>query len=183
MSSHNPSAIRAAIRELLEGEIGSVRTLPQWVFKYGTFIGQPDDAMKAFALDHRYKHRFDVSFAPLQRHGATPLSHKSSVRIDRLDVTIDIVTTLRSTVDEDARNAQRELIEQNAELALQALMYPGNLEMDSKGRATGLVSGFLQGRNGDAHPSWEVVSEDWTLQLHRSRILGSAVVVIAQAIA
>lgn len=176
--AYSPAVIRSAIKSLLLGEIGAVRTLTPGTFAYGTFDGQSAPATRARTLSA--PHRFDVKVGNQRMHGATPISAKSSYRISAVPVTIDITTKLKSTVLEAERDAQRALAESNAQLALQALEYPGNLAQDASAADTGIVSGILMGADGTGHPEWEVVEEDWAKLHHRSRITGAVVVTVDQ---
>lgn len=181
--AYSPAVIRNAIKSLLQGEIGAVRTVPAGTLVYGTFEGQPAQAARAKAITA--PHRFDVKVGSQAMHGATPISAKSSYRISRVPVTVDIVTMLKSTTLEAERDEQRAAAEAVAQTALQALEYPGNLSADASSAPTGIVSGILVGSEGAGHPSWEVVEEDWakTALLHRSRIVGAVVVTVDQAVA
>lgn len=180
--AYSPAVIRSAIKSLLQGEIGAVRTLSAGVFVYGTFEGQPRGATAARSLNVGSEHRFDIKVGSQRMHGATPISAKSSYRLSAVPVTIDIITGLKSTPLEAKRDEQRALAESNAQLAMQALEYPGNLAADSANTPTGVVSGILVGPDGTGHPVWEVVEEDWKALYHRSRITGAVVVTVAQPV-
>lgn len=182
MTTYSASAIRNAIKSLLEGDIGVVRTLPPHTFKYGVFDGQPAGATRAKANDPAYAHRFDCKIGGQRMHTSTPISANSSYKTVSVPVAIDIFTGLQSTSLSDRRDAQRNAIEDDIQLALQALEYPGNLTLDSNGNATGIVSGILMGPNGYGHPAFDVVSEDWKNLIHKSRISGAVVVVVDQRV-
>lgn len=181
MSDFRPSAIRNAIRDVLEGtDTRGFRKMVPDVFKYGAFDGNNDRSNHALTLDIRYQHRFDVVLGPLRQNGSSPMSNKGPARHSTIDITVEIWTRLGSTVNVEERDLQRERVEQNAELAIQALAYPGNLTTSLDGLPTGIVSGLLSGRDNNATPTWEVVTEDWTKQIHRSRISAAAIVVVGQ---
>jgi hypothetical protein len=182
VSTYSATSIRSAIRSLLEGELGAIRTLPPGTFKYGVFEGQPAGAVRAKTNDPSYAHRFDCKIGGQRMHTSTPISAKSSYKTVAVPVSIDIFTGLQSTPLDDRRDAQRNAIEEDIQLAVQALEYPGNLTLDSNGNATGIVSGILMGPNGYGHPTAEVVSEDWKQLLHKSRISGAVVVVVDQRV-
>jgi hypothetical protein len=182
MASYSPSAIVGAIRSLLLGEIGSIRTVAANVFAYGTFEGQAPGATRARSVDPQYGSRFDVRLGSLRTHPATPISAKASMKLSTLPVTIDIVTRFSAASNELARDLQRQAANSRGHEALQALEYPGNLSRDGEGTATGIVSGMLLGPDGTGHPSWEVVSEDWQRLHHMSRISGGLVVIVDQSV-
>jgi len=181
VSGYRPNVIANAVIALLEGVTGIVRRVPPDMFKFGAFEGQPEAALKAFAVDTRYAHRFDVILGDWDAHGSTPLSNTGPYRNTRLPITIDIWTALRSTSQAEARRAQRELIQADANTAVQALMYRNNLNTDANGTETGIISGLLMGPDASGlHPKWSTVNEDWIAQIHRSQIVGTALVKIHQ---
>lgn len=179
--------IRGSIKALLDGTTGSVRTVATTVFGYGTFEGQPIAAQQSRAIQQVTKaHRFDIKLGAIVPHASTPMSIKSSYRIARVPITIDILTTLKSTGQENERDTQRDAIADAADTAIQALSYPGNLltaPATPTALATGIVSGLLLGPDGKGPPQWRVISEDWKAHLLRSAITASAIVVIDQATA
>lgn len=178
--TYKATAIRGAIKGVMDGRLGTVRTCPDGLFKHGTFEGQPDTALQAMTIDIRYRHRFDILLGGLRRHESTPVSTQSSMRISQLSITIPIWTGLQTTAQETARETQRSSIAADASTAMEALTRPNALTLDNLGIPTGIVSGLLSG-DGDAYPTWEIVSEDWTIGLLKSRITATAIVVISQA--
>lgn len=178
MSTYRPAVIVEALKGVLEGTLGAVRTVPRGRFKYGNFEGAPDTANHAKALTE--EHRFDVKVDNLRSHASTPVSNLGPSKRVSVDVTIDIWTKLRSTAQETERDEQRAKISTNAELAIQALTRPNNLLVDEHGIPTGIVSGLLFGPDLSSQPVHETVLEDWPKHMHRSRIRGTAVVTIGQ---
>jgi hypothetical protein len=175
--------IRTAIIELMEGDLGSARKLTADVFKFGAFEGQPVGAQQAHTIESTYTHRFDVQLGASRPHKSTPQSTKASYRIEARPVTIRVFTHLSSSADEDARLDIRETIEQNCSDAIGVLAYPGNLTQTVAGDLTGLASGMLCGaEDGSGVPRLEQVSEDWKKQLHVCRIVGTAIVSVAQPV-
>jgi hypothetical protein len=178
------SALRRVIIEAMEGSLGSTRTLPFGLFGFGVFEGQNMPAQQSRSMDVRYQHQFDVVIGQSRPHRATPQSMKASYRIEARQVQIRIVTHLSTAADEMARLEQREKIEQAASDAISVLAYPGNLLTTVAGEATQIASGMLVGaEDGSGWPRYELVSEDWKKQLHTARIVGVAIVNVAQAVA
>jgi hypothetical protein len=173
--------IRTAVRELLEGTIGTTRAVTSGVFRYGVFDGQPLQAQQAKTAITTYTHRFDVLIKSLSRHAATPSSNNASHRIARCAVEIPIWSHLKSTAQESERAEQREKIENDCDLAMQALCYRNNLAATSAAAATGIISGMLLGADGSGYPTWTVVDENWQRHMLRSVIRASAALVITQA--
>lgn len=183
MSFSQASAIRTAITELLRGSIGTTRIVPQGMFEPGVHAGQKPSAQQAKAIDRRYEHRFDVVVSRQAKNAATPLSVTASYRIAQHSVVINIATKLKSVVRDDAREEQRAQIEGDCDVAIQALNYPNNLLATLGAQLTGIVSGMLQGPDGLATPTWELVEENWEQHLLRSRIIAEAIVIQQQAVA
>jgi hypothetical protein len=160
--------IATAIRELLDGTIGSVRKVTASTVMTGH---TPWDA-QILVLP-----RYDVTLGKLENHPATPVSALSSFRISNLDVSIELYHTLRSAVKIDVRNTVREAVTAFGDVAMQSLGYPGNLSRTSASLATGIVSGMLTSMNHD------IISEDWDERPPRitSRITGIAIINISQS--
>lgn len=183
MSRYRSSVIVNSIRSLLEGATGVVRRVPPGLFKFGAFDGQPESAMKAAVLEGRYKHRFDVVLGDKGPHASTGFSARTNRKNAVQGVTINIYTVLKTTPEEELRRAQRDMIADNVETALQALQYPGNLLLDLNSTPTGVISGLLMGEDGSfGGAKWAVVDEDWTQQIHRGRITGAVLLEITQAV-
>lgn len=176
------AAQRTAIIELLEGDIGSSRTVPESTFEFGVFDGQPDAAMVAKAIDRSTAtHWFDVEFGEVVDHEASPVSIKASTRIVRVQTSIPVWTKTATTVEETARKSLLASIESDCDTAIQALTYPGNLTQTSGATATNIVGGFMTAVGGKGSPVWSVEFPDWELGLIHSRIDGELTVTISQA--
>ncbi len=175
------AAIRQSIKEVMQGQAGEVRTVDSSKFGYGVFDGQPTAAQQARAIQDADKtHRFDIKLGSYELQAASPLSSNAPTRNIRVPITIGVWTTLRSTAQEAERDEQRDAITADADEAIQALSYRGNLTQDSALRQTNIVSGLLQGPDGKGPPRWRLVSEDWKAHLLRSEITASAIVVVTQ---
>lgn len=184
MSVLQTTAIQLAIEELLRGSIGTTRQVPAGLFEADIFEGQPTGATQAKAYDKRWVHRFDVVVGRQAPHGSTPLSVKSSHRNATFAVTINLVTSLPNTSAHAKRKEQRARIAGDADVAIAALNYPGNLTETLDNEPTGIISGLLLGPDaGQGTPTWEPVLEDWPQHIYRSRITASAIVQINQAVA
>ena len=179
------AAIRQAIIEVMQGQGGAVRTLDDDVFGFGVFDGQPIQAQQARTIDQAaFRHQFDVTISTARPHKATPISTKANYRIEARSVVITIVTHFSSTADATARLAVRDALEQDVSDAIGVLSYPGNLTQTQAAAPTNIASGMLIGaEDGVGIPRWEMTAEDWKRQLYRSRILGVAIINVAQAVA
>lgn len=178
MSDYAPTAIRRAITELLQGEIGEIRKPLQGVFKYGTFSGQPLPAEQAHALqDHFGTHWFGMRFGRHRPSPASPSSAMGSHRHVEVPITVDVTTHLASTVEEDERDSVADAVQGDLELAGQALGMPGNLLADSESNATGIVDGCALREPEVSEPQF-----DWEQQLARTRIEATFLVTIGQEV-
>lgn len=174
-------AIREVIANVLEGTVGTTRTVEEGKFLRGVFDGQNVRAQKALASQKQdADHRFDVSVSPLRSHSASAVSAISSRRIDTLAVVVTVTTSTKTRVEAEARDDVLANIASDCDDAIQALSYPGNLASTLGGVATNVVSGLMLGENGTGHPSWQLVNVDWTRNQARSQIVGSVVVRIDQ---
>lgn len=175
------ATIRAAIRELLEGQIGVYRVPAQGLFKYGTFDGQPLPAEQAHALQADVgRHWFNVRAGRIGSNRSTPIATNANYRHANVFLTIELSTHLASTVEEDERDEVLGMVGSDMEAARAALSYPGNLDADSQGDSTLIVGGMLLGPD-EGELDYESVP-DWGAQLIRSRINALAIVQIAQEV-
>jgi hypothetical protein len=177
--SYSAAAIRAAIKDVLEGAIGSVRTMVDGQMLSGVFEGQADQARKAKSL-HSATHRFDVRIGRLAQHEASPVSAIGSYRLARADIFVDVTTKTATQVQEDARDDVLASVLSDCEQAAQALSYPANVEQSAALEATGIVSGMLTGPGGEGSPVVEEPQQDWEKQEIRTRISAGCVLRIEQ---
>lgn len=182
--SYPAAAIRTAVRQVLEGASGSVRTLPGSVFRAGVHEGKRAQA-KAAKLMHSCDHRFDVQLGRMRNHPSTPVAANGPTRVVILDVTIDVYTRTKSVVRDEARDEVLALIASDLERAAQALHYPNNLATTAAPEATytRIVGGLLFGPGADGSPELTPVSSDWDAMTIRSRIAASAILDLTQATA
>lgn len=187
--SYDAAAIRLVIAQVLEGTAGTLRTVTGGLFLRGVHEGQTDLAQRARAMRTTEideapvaVNRFDVKLGKLKNHEASPSAALGSYRLCELPVTIEVVTHSKSVIRDSARDASLAELHSILDTALQALHCPGNLSFTAAPAftPTGVVSGMLLGAGGEGAPECEVVSEDWTKNILRSRISGGVLVEITQ---
>lgn len=176
--SFNAAAVRRAIRDVLEGASGTVRTVASGTMVSGVFEGQQDAAQKAKTL--LAEHRFDVRLASLRNHEASPVGAIGSYRLARVEIFVEVLTATRTVVQIDARDTLLAAIASDMDEAIQALAFPANVATTAALAATGIVSGLLTGPGGEGVPEWTEVAQDWERQEIRSRISASATLRIEQ---
>ena len=178
------ASIRQAIIEVMQGQGGAGRTLQNNVFGFGVFDGQPIQAQQARTINQAsYRHQFDVQVSASRPHKATPQSTKANYRIEARSVVIRLWTHFASSAEESTRKSVRDTLEQDASDAIGVLCYPGNLTQTAGSVATNITSGMLCGaEDGSGWPRWELITEDWKRQLYSSRILGVAIINVAQVV-
>jgi hypothetical protein len=162
------TAILKTIRELLDGDIGSIRTIgtaamsPGHTPWHGQVLSQP---------------RFDIQVINRRRHPGSPISALANRRVSIMDLQIDVRHQLSANIREDARETTRALVETDIDAMVQALHYPGNLTQTASGTTTGIMDGLLLNlESGLIEESWEERP-----QMLTSRINAEAWVVITQA--
>lgn len=169
----NLTPIRTAIEEVLAGTIGSVRTVTANKFKKGAHSGRSSGAQRALALVNT---RFETNFVSFEPHEATPISAKSSLRLDRLSLVIRFRYSFDAPIREDARTTVLDSVLNDGDEARQALTYPDNLKETNASVATNIVSGML------VQPRFEVVEEDWDNKLVVAELTAEAIANISQAV-
>lgn len=160
-------AIVSAIRGVILGELGEVRTVPAgaWIegqpAQFGVHGGLDADTTRRLRASGQ--RLFDFELAPPRRTGAVGSSaaaqaiHSLEVRIV-LWLPITLVADTASTAHR--RSVRAEMMEQ-ARVITDALEWPGNLTRDPEGTDTSLVSGMLREA---AAP--RIVREDWSAGLY-----------------
>ena len=180
--------IRTAIAELLEGSIGSIRTLPaspSQKFLRGTFEGQPEQATAAFLLQvAAARHRFDVELGAFNASPSSPLSSNSNYRLVECPVTIRVKTKLATPAQASQRATDIAAILDDCDLAAQAMGRPNNLLQTAGAVATNLIGGCLVGPEGTGQPRIDASVQDWTAPhgMATTTIVGRAIVKISQAV-
>lgn len=155
----NAERIGDAIRGVLLGTLGSVRTVPVGTFGETVHSGTPDSARWIRA---KVRAQADVRLPPPARTGIVGSAH-ASVAILAQDVFITITYAADATEDliPDRRAEIRARAENDGRTVTDALEWPGNLEVDTSAQATGLVSGLLL----ESAPP-RVTREDWTAGIY-----------------
>jgi hypothetical protein len=176
--------IQTAIIELLEGTIGSIRTITAARLKYGVFNGQPDAAKQARLLQETTgAYWFDIEFDAHERHAGTPLSIRDSTAILKQDITIRIYKHLDSSVQESNRRADNAAIQTLMDDVVQVITFPSNLTQTAAAGATGIISGLLTGPGGAGHPRMTAPTFDWVNQILEGSVQAAALIEITQAVA
>ena len=169
----NVTPIRTAIEELLEGTIGTTRTVSSGTFTKGAHSGRSDGAQRALAT---VSTKYEVQFPAFRLHEATPISRNGSKRLEELDVAIMFRYDFSSEVLEGQRSTVIDSVLNDGDTAVQALFYAQNLLETNASVATNLVSGMLVG------PHEFEVDEDWDRQMCIGRLTGKAIVNVSQAV-
>lgn len=178
--SFNAANIRTAILELLEGDIGAIRTVSADTFEYGVFDGLSQQAVEGKLTASSASHMFDVAVSVTDNHPNTNSPNTGSRRLMRARVSIPIWTRTKTTAEESARKTTLASIRDDADTALQALGYPGNLTETSASAATNIRGGLLYGPGGTGGPAWSIESVDWERGIVRSHIDALALVDVSQ---
>lgn len=167
--------IRTAIREVLEGTIGSVRTVPVGTFSRGAQDGRSVTSRQAQTLINP---RYDVRLDRMTQHPATPVGAIGSYRLDELAVTVLIAWKLSSTILDDQRDAVRNDVMDALDTAWQALARPGNLDQTAGAVSTNIISGCLIGLE-----AMEIIEENWDEHQLAAQISATCIVKVTQAVA
>ena len=169
----NLTPLTTAIEELLEGTIGTTRTVTANTFKKGAHAGRQSGAQQALTLVNT---RYEVRFSSGRQHEASAISHNASSRLEELDIEVVLRYTFSAEVLEDKRSTVVNSIHNDRDIALQALLYPGNLLETQASVATNLVSGMLMG------PYSFDLDEDWENKMAVLTLSLRGVVNISQAV-
>ncbi len=160
--SYPSAAVRTVVAELLEGTIGSGRTVPAGTFARGVFDGQAVQAQRAKSLQtSTARHWFDVECGALRNHPSTPISNLGSLRICTLDIVIRVTSKASTQAQGDQRATDLALIMSDCEQAAMALATPNNLLATAAAVDTGIISGFLRGPDGLGIPTVEKSAQVW----------------------
>lgn len=164
--------IRTAIREVLEGSLGSVRTVPAGTVARGAQQGRSVTSRQAQSL---VTPRYDVRIESLSPHPSTPVGAIGSHRLDDATVTIEFAYKLSSTILDDQRDELRDQVMDDLDVCWQALARPGNLTQTSAAVATNIISGLLHSPS-----SIEVLDENWDEKILTAQIVATATLQVSQ---
>lgn len=171
-------AILAAIRGVLLGELGTVRTIPAGTFLDGVPASLVDDASRAGrALT---KPCFDIELDPALATSAVGPRDASRAL---LSMPVKITLTYPITDVNDAENGTerrriRALAAEQANMVTQALEWGRNVEEDGDGTPTGIIPGGLRAVSRPI-----VRREDWTAGLYEIELRFEAYVLETRAVA
>lgn len=156
----NAAAILGAIRGVLRGELGSVRTVPADTYVDG--IAASIDADGARRLRSLSRRGFDVEVPPPVRTGALgpPTASRSILALTARVTLVLPIAIVAETASADHRHTVRAEAMEAARVIADALEWPGNLARDGEGTPTGLVSQRLQ-----EAASPRIAREDWAAGL------------------
>jgi len=169
-------AIARAIRNLMNGELRSVRSIGVETFHEGS---DQEEANQALA---KTLPTFRIIFGDITDSPASSMSNTSSRAIRVIGITI-ILTHAMPSVVEDDEDAQSIALN-DADLVLKAIQWPGNLSYDGEFAPfpTGIVAGLLVGPGGEGRPSVTRETNIDALTI-TTTISASAIVVVHQEIA
>lgn len=177
--AYQDNYLRTAIIELLEGTIGTTRTVSAGVFAYGVFDGQQTPAKQSRAVQQSTgndpgANRFDVITGPMEVHSASPIM-MSADRVQELNVTIQVWRHIGTTVDQvlglQTRRLVLSVMSSSIDDACIALSWPGNIAQTNAGNSTGVISGLMLGLSG-TRPEVSQIEEDWETHLAYATISG-----------
>ena len=169
------AAIRTAIAEVLEGDLGTLR-VEAGRFERGAFEGQPDAAKLAkLRQTSTAAHWFDVVIGEDETHPITSLSTRST-RTLQVPITIDVWTGLATEVQEEDRADLLAALNDDLEDAARSLAYFGSVTATVAAVTTSIVGGLVRGPENSGTPEYEVVEENWEARWLQSRITGAVIV-------
>lgn len=172
-------AIDIAIRECIEGQIGTTRTVEQGKFKYAEFIGHPIERQQRLASEITFGGAwFDLEFVGIRDAESRPISRDSNLGHKDVTVRIEFIRYVlhRSTIDSGiSRDSVLDFICDLHDVE-QALGKPGNLSTTTAGAATDMADGCV----GIEAPAIQSIQRDWERHLLRSEMTVVAQVPIVQ---
>ena len=169
----NLTPVTTAIEELLEGTIGTTRTVTSNTFKKGAHSGREPGAQKALAMVNT---RYEIRFPSGRQHEASAISHNANSRLEELDIEVVLRYRFSAEIREDARSTVINSVHNDRDTALQALLYPGNLTETQASVATNLLNGMLLG------PYSFELEEDWDDMMAVLTLSLRGIVNISQAV-
>jgi hypothetical protein len=173
--------IDSAIRGVLEGSLGSIRTVPMGMFSWALLDRVDLEKEQKDSIDtQRARYRFDITFGAFVEHESSGESLLSNRRVVITTITIPVVCYLLSRASDDERAEARRQMGIDLITACQALNFPDNVRFAADGTTpTEIVGGELRNvRLPLANP----IAVDWERHLLRSTITAEAIVVVTQDI-
>ena len=133
-------AVLTAIREVLEDDAGTLRTLGTRFFG-GLFGDIDDDEASLRAMERPI---VEATITGRRRHPSSP-SRMGSYKLEEIDVTVRVIRHLNAdhALDDDRRDDVKALAINDGDLIAQALTYPGNLTQTAAAAPTNLCTGCL----------------------------------------
>lgn len=157
----NSAAIYGAIRGVMEGRLGSVRTIPPGTFELG--IPGDDDQDRARWLKSKRAPRYDVTIdTPQRSEGLGPVTGDCALIAIRVSVQLTYPLVRMRDATAHSRFEVRSKAADDSHAIKRALTWPGNLAADEDGTPTRLVSKCLRESTGpEPEPT-----EDWEAGLY-----------------
>jgi hypothetical protein len=170
------AAVLQAAEQVLEGTIGSVRTVAANTVRAGAFAGISDEKLAADVL---VKTRYEVEAVEDETTGIVA-PETADLSIDRVTVRVRLVFSPSTTgeLDDVARRTTRAACLTTADACRDALAFPGNLRQTQAGVATNLAGHALL-RKGPVR----VAREDWEKRLFVAEFLMTGLVHRTRAVA
>ncbi len=141
-------AVVRAIKAVVAGELGAGRVSTAgghtWKYHPGLFEQEIDSGDTMFL---RAEHHFDIVDGPIQDNAATSESALDSRWVPQMDFTVRVLSAAGKARAGNVLAFQGWVIQAKSVL-IEALGFPGNLEWDDSGRATGIVGGCLVAPGG-----------------------------------
>lgn len=140
------ATIRVALKELIEGTTGEVRTVESGAFKYLEMAGFPLEKLQQRARDTGFgRNWFHVKYLTARRNASSPASELSNLKVVDLTGRIDIVRFVlhRSTIVDGVVDEACDAMLAELDDVTEALQYPLNLEQTEASVSTQIVGGGM----------------------------------------
>lgn len=174
-------ALDGALRQLIEGQIGTIRKVPHGAFKSGHFIGEPLEKQQHIAADVTYgRNWFDVEVMEDRDDPSTAQSADSNRLVRQLEIRIAFIRYVLSRVDDETKRDNVLAFRADLHDVSQALGKPGNLSFDLHDDPTNIASGCLSQRE---MPRVGRIDRDWDNHLLSTSMTVVAIVEVVQLVA
>ena len=166
--------ISQAIEGLLEGALGSTRTVTSGLLEKGdVYDGRETTAQRA---DVMLTPKFSATPTSVSNNDGSPVSFQGNLLLRNVQITIRCVYPLKSEVQTDQRDAVLSTVVNKLSIAVSALATPGNLSANATPTNTYIVGGYMSGPDGTGFPTWDLEDEDWESQMISATISGRVIV-------